>query len=623
MGDSHEDVSLLPAPPARRWFPVIGETLLFLAKPFELIEERVAMHGPIFRTHLLGKSTVVLAGGETAGVFADEQLCVRDGSIPDHVRELFGGRSLGLLDGAEHATRKRQILAAFVPEALPGYVPAMQALVESALARWTEESSHGGEGQAIAGIAELKRLAIAVIAKNVISMGEGEDLETLLESFQVLTAGFTGLPIALPGTAYKRALAARDRIFEVLGRAVAKHRKERFDDGLDRMLAHRDEHGADMTDQNAVMELHHVFIAGYIVFAELSSLLVTFDRDPELRAAVAAEVSARAPSGALGIRQLASMEMLNRVVQETKRTTPVVPLAFGKARTTFALGGFRIDEGTMLCWAPFAHHLDGRVFAKPRTFDADRFAPERAEHGRHPFAFAPQGMGPSTGHKCPGVDYATLFMQVFAAVLLRDFVHALPEQDLSLDRGRIPPEPRDGLRVVFSRRAADAAHAGEAAKAGPNRSTARGVRASELPPLYAEDPLGLDALLALAEIVWADGHVAKEEADALVAIARSLGLVDDEVTQVERALRERPTAAQLLPLSVAPEEAEHLFTLACLVASADGKVDPRERAAIAGLGDRLRLDAGARDRAATAARAVGETLAGVSVLTAVARELAT
>jgi cytochrome P450/tellurite resistance protein len=606
MGDSE---LRLPVPPGGRWFPVIGETLAFLAKPFEFIDERVATHGPIFRTHLLGKPTVVLAGGETAGVFADEQLCVRDGSIPDHVRELFGGRSLGLLDGAEHATRKRQILAAFVPEALPAYVPAMQALVESTLARWT------AKGETFEGIAELKRLSIATIAKNVVSMGDGPDLETLLESFQVLTAGFTGLPIALPGTAYKRALTARDAIFEVLGRAVKEHRATPMDDGLERMLAHRDEHGAAMTDENAVMELHHIFIAGYIVFAELSSLLVTLDRKPELRDALAAEVLEKAPAGAFTLRQLASNEALNRVVQETKRTTPVVPLAFGKARTSFELGGFRIAEGTMLYWAPFAHHQDAAIYPSPKTFDAERFDAKRAEHGRHAFAFAPQGMGPATGHKCPGVDYATLLMQVFTAVLLRDYAYDLPEQDLSLDLSRIPPEPRDGLRVTFSRERVVSSRSAAA------RSPGKPLRPSLLPPLYPSDPLGLDALLALAEIVWADGHVAKEEADALVEIARSLQLHDHDIARVERALRERPTAAQSLPLDVAPDEAEHLFTLACMIASADGKVDPRERAAIAGLGDRLRLDASSRDRAATAARAVGETLGGTSVLTAVAREL--
>lgn len=617
MGDPIDSASAPPAPsarsaplpPAGRWFPVIGETLAFLAKPFEFIENRVAAHGPIFRTHLLGKPTVILAGGQTAGIFADEQITMRDGSIPDHVRELFGGRSLGLLDGAEHATRKRQILAAFVPEALPAYLPAMQSLVEKTIASWA------AKGEAIECIAELKRLAIAAIATNVVSMGDGPDLESLLENFQLLTAGFTGLPIALPGTAFKKALRARDAIFEVLGRAVKDHREKSFDDGLGRMLSHEDEQGVTMTDESAVMELHHIFIAGYIVFAELSSMLVTLDRRPELAEALVEEVAARAPAGSLSIRQLASMEALNRFVQETKRTTPVVPLAFGRARKTVVVGGFRINEGVMLFWAPFAHHQDAKVYPKPKTFDPERFGPQRAEHGRHPFAFAPQGMGAPTGHKCPGVDYATLFMQVFATVLLRGYACELAEQDVSLDLARIPPEPRQGLRVTFSKASADSVRPLSIPPA------AKPLRPSDLPPLYPEDPLGLDALLALAEIVWADGHVAPEEAEALVTIARSLALDDADVALVERALRERPSAAQLLPLSLDVAEAEHLFTLACLVASADGKVDPRELAAIAGLGDRLRLDAGARERAATAARAVGESLAGSSVLTAVAREL--
>lgn len=606
MGDSEPAEK---APPGGRWFPVIGETLAFLAKPFEFIDERVARHGPIFRTHLLGKVTVFLAGGETAGVFADEQICMRDGATPNHIRELFGGRSLGLLDGAEHATRKRQILAAFVPEALPAYLPAMQTLVETTLARWASRDEE------LDGVAELKRLAISAIATNVVSMGDGPDLEKLLESFQVLTAGFTGLPVALPGTAFKRALDARDAILEVLGRAVKEHRAKEHDDGLGRMLGHRDEHGATMTDENAVMELHHVFIAGYIVFAELASLLIIIARDPALYEALSTSIKASAPPGKLTLRQLASMDLLNRVVQETKRITPVVPIVCGRARKSFVLGGFRIEEGTMLFWAPFAHHQDAAVYPKPHTFDAERFTAARAEQGRHPFAFAPQGMGPSTGHKCPGVDYATLLMQVFTTTLLRDYTYDLPEQDVSLDLSRIPPEPRDGLRITFAR------SAGSSAKPTSARALAKPVRPSELPRLYPEDPLGIDALLALAEIVWADGRVAEEEAEALLKIARACALDDHEVALVQRALRERPSTEQLLPLSLAREEAEHLFTLACVIAAADGTVDPREVAAIAGLGDRLRLDTRARARAATAAAAVAGSLAGTSVLTAVAREL--
>lgn len=597
-------------PPGGRWFPLIGETLSFLGSPFDFIDRHVSAHGPIFRTHLLGKSTVILAGGETAAVFADEKTCLRDGSMPDHVRELFGGRSLPLLDGLEHVTRKRQVLAALVPETFAGYLPEMQAVIEEAL------SEAAGKGP-IDGIATFKRLAISIIAKNILGMEKGDDLEKLLSSYQVLLAGFTGLPIPLPGTAYRRALSARDAILEVLRRAVAEHANEGGEprtDGLARILAHEDERGAKIGHDGAAMELHHVFIAGYIVYALFASLLVELDRNPELRTALRAEVKEHAPSGTLTLKQIGAMRRLGRVVQEAKRHTPVVPLSFGRARTTFEVGGYTIPEGTMLFWAPYAHNQDPDVYASPRVFDPDRYDEARAEHGKHAFAFAPQGMGPPTGHKCAGFDYSTLMLQVFAAIVLRDYSYSLPEQDLTLNLAMIPPEPRSHLQIAFEK--------GAAAQEGEARPSQRKlVRPSELPPLVQEDPLGLDALLALAEIAWADGRMAKEEAEALVQIARSLGLDENEVAMVERATRERPGPSQGQALALGAEESEHLFTLACLVAAADGDVDPREHAAIAGLGDRLRLDASARERAATAARAVGGAVRESSVLRVVAKEL--
>lgn len=603
------DAKSPPLPPGNRWFPLIGETLAFLASPFDFVERRVRAHGSVFRTHLLGKPTVFLVGGETAAVFSDEKTCLRDGSMPEHVQQLFNGRSLPLLDGGEHLTRKRQVLAALVPEAFGDYLADMQLLIESTL------GGFAGKGAIIA-IPELKRLAIAVIAKNMVGLESGPDLDALLESYQTLLGGFTGLPIALPGTAYKKALTARDRIFEILRRAVAEHEKTPHADGLSRMLAHRDENGAAIDAAAAAMELHHVFVAGYIVYAQLASVLVELDRDPKLRAELRAEVVEQAASGSLTLRQIGSMRKLGRVVQEIKRFTPVVPIAFGRARSTFEVGGYTIPGGTMLYWSPFAHNQDEKVFESPRTFDPERYTDARAEHGKHPFAFAPQGMGPSTGHKCAGVDYSTLFLQVFTAIVLRDFSYSLSEQDLTLDMSLIPPEPKSGLSVSFQRGAAE-----PAADDVVRPSQRKLVRPSELPPLVHEDPLGLDALLTLSEIAWADGRMASEEAEALVQIARAIGLDESEVAMVERATRTRPGPSDGRPLALSLEESEHLFTLACMIAAADGDVDPREHAAIAGLGDRLRLDASARERAATAAHAVGSTVRESSVLKVVASEL--
>ncbi len=609
-----------PLPPGSRGLPLLGETLAFLRDAFGFVGARVARHGPVFRTSLLGKTTVVLAGPRVSHVFLDPDLTQREGSMPPHVQQLFGGRSLPLLDGDEHRARKKQVLAAFVREAMPAYLPAMQAIVEESLAAWADR----GE---VRGADELKRLAITVIARNMTGLGPGPDLDTLLGGFKAVTSGFAGLPIALPGTAYRRGLAARDAIFAILRRLVAEHRaavddggsagkpasapKPPRDDGLGRILASAGEDGATIADEDAVRELHHVFIAGYIVFAELGALLVRLADHPDLRARLAEEVAAHTPSGPITARALAQMPMLDRVVQETKRVTPVVPVAFGRARRTFEIEGYRVPEGTMLYWAPYNHDQDAGTFPDPDAFDPDRFAPGREEHLRHPQGFAPQGMGEPLGHVCPGIDYASLFMAVFAVVVLRGWSWTLPEQDLALDFGKLPPEPKDGLRVVFQRGAAQPA----------SRAKARSARGVERESASEAVVLGPAALRALASVVWADGTMADEEADALVRIARASGLSAGEIADVERATREREPDDGA-PLGLDAASAEHLFSLACLIAASDGTIDPRERAAVTALGDRLGLDAAARDRASLASHAIAQVLgASAKALTTLAAEI--
>ena len=52
-----------------------------------------------------------------------------------------------------------------------------------------------------------------------------------------------------------------------------------------------------------------------------------------------------------------------------------------------------------------------------------------------------------SGHKCAGYDYSTVFMDLFAILILRSYRWQVPSQDLSLDGSLIPPEIRSGLRL--------------------------------------------------------------------------------------------------------------------------------------------------------------------------------
>jgi cytochrome P450 len=53
-----------------------------------------------------------------------------------------------------------------------------------------------------------------------------------------------------------------------------------------------------------------------------------------------------------------------------------------------------------------------------------------------------------TGHRCPGLDFATYFMAIFAVVLLRDYSWQLPPQTLDMVWSKTPPEPKDALRAI-------------------------------------------------------------------------------------------------------------------------------------------------------------------------------
>ena len=422
-------------PPGRDGIPLLGETLSFAKNPFGFIEQRLAAHGRIFRSKVLGRNTVVVAGADAAGRFIDPAIVMREGSMPPHVQELFGGRSLPLLDGETHAVRKRSVLQAFTRDAMEAYLPVIQKTTELYFSEWEKQAE-------IRWLEELKRLAIEVICSTVIGMPRGKEMDDLRRDYGTLTNGFATLPVNLPGTRYNKALKARDRILDVLRRHVRERRRVPTNDGLTRMLA-----SGTMSDEDAALELHHVVIAGYIVWAELVAIVRQLTAHPDVRDRLAAQIPRE---GTLTLESLASMHYLLQVVNEVKRLCPIIPAVFGKAKESFQFNGVTVPAGWMVMWALHPSHVGQSVYSDPERFDPDRFSPERAEDKRHEHAFAPQGAGPAMGHRCPGLDFATYIMAVFTVVLLRGYTWRLPEQSFEIDWSKTPPELKDGLRAKVS-----------------------------------------------------------------------------------------------------------------------------------------------------------------------------
>ena len=432
-----------PLPPGQDGLPLLGETLTFARNPFRFIEERLARHGRIFRSNVLGRKTAVVSGPEAAGHFIDPNVIMREGAMPPHVQEIFGGRSLPLLDGEVHSTRKKLVNQAFNRAAMAAYLPIIEQTVERAFRAWPA----AGE---MRWLDELKRLSIEVICTTVMGMPPGNEMDRLRKDYGTLTDGFATLPINIPGTRYRKALQARDRILDVLRRLVRERRQTPTDDGLSRMLAAAVSSGATLSDDDAALELHHIVIAGFIVYAELGSIVQQLTAHPAVRERLAAEVAAKAPSGPLSLETLMAMPYLLDVVNEVKRLCPIVAAVFGKTKAPLEFDGVSVPAGWMVMWAVTPSHIAQSHYTNPTAFDPDRFSPERAEEKRHEHAFSPQGAGPATGHRCPGLDFATYFMEIFTVVLLRGYTWQIPPQNFEMDYSKTPPEPKDALRARVS-----------------------------------------------------------------------------------------------------------------------------------------------------------------------------
>jgi retinoid hydroxylase len=435
-----------PLPPGSNGLPLVGETLAFVSNPFAFVSERRARFGDVFRTSLLGKPTVFLAGPKRTETWLDESKVQREGAMPGNLLQLFGGDAdiVPLLDGAAHARRKQSLLAAFAPEAIAGYLPGLQARMEAQLATWLAN----GQGPVTA---DLKTLAIESLAGAILGLERGDELTRLLADNAILAKAFVALPIGLPGTAYSKGLQARDRILALLGQVAQRHidAPPAKPDGLARILAAAKAAGAPLDAATAAREMHHFLIAGMIVYAELAATLRSLHDHPAVAGRLRAEVMANAASGAVGPAQLRAMPYLMQVVDEVKRTCPNVPMSFGRARAAIDVGGYTIPQGWLVMMAVHESNVDP-VFTAPEKFDPERFSPERDEKKRAPDAFMPQGAGPLAFHKCAGFDFATVMMQLFAVLALRNTRWTLPAQDMSM-QWVVPPEHKSGLVVAWSR----------------------------------------------------------------------------------------------------------------------------------------------------------------------------
>jgi retinoid hydroxylase len=433
-------MSPLPLPPGKSGLPWIGETIAFITDP-DFANKRRQQYGAIFRTHIIGRPTVVMSGAAANKFILAthfDKFSWRDG-WPDNFKELLGA-SLFLQEGAEHQRNRKLLMPAFHGKALVNYVATMTEITDRYLAKWAQTET-------LTWFPELKHLTFEIASCLLIGSQPGAETAELSQLFTALTQGLFTLPLRWSQTTYGRALAARDAILDHIDRVVLDRQKHPTQDALGLLVQSQDEAGNSLSIAELKVQALLLLFAGHETTTSLvASLCLALAQHPEVLAQARAEQHQLGIDTPITLDVLKQMTYLDRVLREVERMYPPVGGGFRGVVEEFEFNGYRIPKGWQVLYRIPEAHFDQQIYPTPDAFDPDRFNPDRYEYKPSDYTFVTYGGG---SRICIGIAFAQMELKIIAASLLRRYSwELLPNQNLTLDP--IPTlHPRDGLKVKF------------------------------------------------------------------------------------------------------------------------------------------------------------------------------
>ena len=419
----------MPAKPLPNTGAVSGlkETLDFFSDP-SFAQRRFETYGDVFATKLLAQPIVFIRGKRAiSDLFSQSESL--EGWWPESVKQLLGSRSLANRNGAGHKARRRVVGQLFSSAALARYTPSITALVNK-----LAEELKASDGP-IPLARQMRRFAFTVIATTVLGLDRGSR-DALFADFEIWTKALFSIPLAIPGTPFAKAMAARARL---LNRIKAVLKAGSNQGGLDLISGGLDEAGIPLDDDDLAEQLLLLLFAGYETTASsLSCLFRALLLHPEVLHWLQSDLI----SGPWPATTAPQSQKLDATVLEVMRQTPPVGGFFRRSLHPIELAGVAVPEKSVI---QVALTPSG---TKSGT-DLSEFRPQRHLDGSFDQTLLPFGGGERV---CLGKALAELEIRLMAVGLLRQVqLQLAPAQDLSLQL--VPsPTPRSGLLVIATGR---------------------------------------------------------------------------------------------------------------------------------------------------------------------------
>ncbi|MEW5929016.1 MAG: cytochrome P450 [Gemmatimonadota bacterium] len=442
-----------PLPPGPRTRVPGGDLLAFRRDPLGTLE-RVAAYGDVVGMRFGPRRVTLLSDPE----LVREVLVVRHREFIksyalQRARVLLGE---GLLTSEQplHLRQRRLAQPAFHRERIAAYAADMVSYA----ARMAEEEWRDGETVDVA--REMNRLTLAIAGKTLFGAevaGEAEEiagaLTTALGLYRRLTNPLGPLLDRLPTPGTLRMRRARARLDATVYRIIAERRRAGGDRGdlLSMLLLAQDTEGdgGGMSDLQLRDEALTIFLAGHETTANaLAWTWHLLARSPEAEAALHAELDTVLGGRLPAVDDLPALPWTRAVLAESMRLLPPAYVVGRQPLHAMEIGGFRVEEGSIVLMSPWVIQRDPRWWPEPLRFRPERWTPEmEAELPR--FAYFPFGGGP---RKCIGEGFAwTEEILVLATLAARWRVRPVPGHPVEPEP-MITLRPKHGIRAALERR---------------------------------------------------------------------------------------------------------------------------------------------------------------------------
>lgn len=401
----------LPAPhslPPGPDYSPFSQTLRWLLRPVAFMEEGRRRYGDAFSITFLGFETpmvVVSAPAVVRAVYSNPA----NGMPPGRnvmLEPVMGSRSILLLEGAEHMSRRKLMLPPFHGEHMRAYETTVREAVTREIDSW-------GVGETFAIHPRMQAVTLDVILRAVFGVEDSARFDRLRPLLGNLLAETASPWLQLSGFAMRRLKrgpweAFMRHVAEVNEELFALIRERRLDPGLaeredilSSLLCARFEDGEAMGDAEVRDQLVTLLLAGHETTA--TALAWSFDlllRNPVKLGRLSTEIRAGEGDG-----------YLRATIAETLRLRPVVPIAGRRLTADLDVGDFHLPAGTDVAPSIWLTHTRPDVYPEPYAFRPERFLDSPPDT----YAWIPFGGGV---RRCLGAAFAEFEMRIALTEIL-------------------------------------------------------------------------------------------------------------------------------------------------------------------------------------------------------------